>query len=264
MDSDIRLYYLIDTICFERCAKCHHWKTKSSRDVDLSKLIDFVKNASPKEFCITGGEPLIYREDIKKIIEAVPSRVVIITNGVLAEKGFIDFIKSRNVHLVFSIDTLDRDEWLFIRGRDSMQIVLDNFEYARRVLNPTQLSIQSVLAKETQHGFNMVDEYCKKYGIYHSTQYYIENGFDGELTPLNVPIKLGGGVCAAEKNISIMSNGAIFTCFQQNLIDSCGKPLGNVNTDSFEKVITSPYYKFVLNKMKSCQLPCKVLKCNQL
>lgn len=262
----LKLYYVIDTLCFERCSKCHHWKTKSSRCVDVAKLIAFVKSAGAREFCITGGEPLIYSDDLKKIIDAVSSRVVIITNGVLAGSDFIDFIKGRDTHIVFSLDTLDKGEWLFVRGSDTMQVVLENLEYARSVLNPAQLSIQSVLAKETRHGCLLVDDYCKKYSIYHSIQYYIASGFDGEWTPCDdvySPPADSDEPCGAVKNISIMSDGAIFTCFQQNLIASCQRPLGNVNCDAFEKIISSPYYSFVVEKMRNCRLPCKVLRCNQ-
>ena len=50
--------------------------------------------------------------------------------------------------------------------------------------------------------------------------------------------------------------------FQQNLIVGCEKPLGNIRYDSFEDIINGDYVHEVIERMKVCQLPCKVLKCN--
>ena len=60
------------------------------------------------------------------------------------DAAFIDRIARLKIHIVVSIDTVDRKHWQFVRGRDTMDIVLGNLRYAQSVFRPDQLSIQSV------------------------------------------------------------------------------------------------------------------------
>lgn len=59
-----------------------------------------------------------------------------------------------------------------------------------------------------------------------------------------------------------MPNGDVKTCFQQEKIDGCSQPIGHINENP-NKILEKVYTKFVIEKMKKCDLPCKVLKCNQ-
>ena len=262
-----QIFYMIDIACNEKCIKCSHWTYKSVKNIDIECVIKFVNSIkSANELCIVGGEPLIYKKDIEHLIKSILNniRVVMITNGVMANCDFLEFIANKNVHIVFSIDTLDRIFWKLVRGKDTYDIVMDNFNIARKILNPTQLSVQSVLSKETQTHIAEVGEMCKKYGIFHSIQNYIDD-FNGkwtkcEYTATDSPIKY---TCQAYKqNLSIMPNGDVKTCFQQEKIDGCSHPIGHINENP-NKILEKVYTKFVIEKMKKCDLPCKVLKCNQ-
>ena len=83
----------------KKCSKCTHWKHKTERKVfDMGKITKFITDAkSIKELVIVGGEPLIYKDEIKKIILSIPNniRTTLITNGVLANSEFIDFIDKK-------------------------------------------------------------------------------------------------------------------------------------------------------------------------
>jgi MoaA/NifB/PqqE/SkfB family radical SAM enzyme len=267
------LHYLISFECNQKCSKCSHWKFKYYEE----KLLDielFIKNLPLlkllSEICIVGGEPLISKNKILKILDSVPPNVktVIVTNGVLLNKNLIRDFSKYNMHFVVSIDTLDRDFWNFVRGSDSFDKVINNVEYARKALNPDKLSIQSVLSEETKSHVSEVANYAKKLGVYHSIQPYITEGFEGSWTPIKLENQnLGKSFekCySTGRNLSIMPNGDVFTCFQQSKIEDCEKPLGNLKYETLDRILSSNYTEQVMKKMYICNLSCKVLKCNQI
>lgn len=272
MLSPIEIYYMITINCNQKCSKCSHWKFPhyTQPRLDTNKIVKFLLSIpSCQDFTIVGGEPLLYKEEILQILNGLKGsniRTVIITNGFALDKNFIDAVKDYNVHFVFSIDTVDRDFWKYVRGCDSYEKVMDNFEYAFKQLTGWQISIQSVLAKETEPYILNVKEYAKKHHVYHSVQDYISEGFDGHWTPLenkssHIP-DTEQQCYAADRNLSILQDGSVMTCFQQNLISGCESPLGNLHVDDADTILYSNYAKYVTDKMKNCNKPCKVLKCN--
>lgn len=262
---------MITIECNQRCSKCSHWKQKDQSDRLNPDLISNAINkiTSVEEFIIVGGEPLIYKKEIEKIISKIENksiRTTIITNGVLMDKDFVKFVSEHNIHVVFSLDTIDKEFWKFVRGSNSMGLVMNNFEYAVKTLNKNKLSIQSVLSKETEPFVKDVENYADKIGIYHSSQLYMNDGFNGNWTPIDYEsrnVDYSAIKCvAAGKNLSIMQNGNVFTCFQQPWINGCEKPTGNLKTEKAIDILTKQYTEEVYEKMKLCNLPCKVLKCN--
>ncbi|HPS30834.1 MAG TPA: radical SAM protein [bacterium] len=265
------IYYMITTECNQRCTKCSHWKNKDETDrLDTKKIINAVLGApSIKELCIVGGEPLLFKDEITDILKGTAStgvRTTIITNGVELDSSFLKSVSGFNVHFVVSIDTIDRKMWKFVRGGDSFDLVINNLDNAVSLLRPEQLSIQSVLAKETEPFIEAVSEFAENRNIYHSIQSYISEGFNGFWTPLDdqsEPVNMDKIRCfAAGRNISIMQSGDVYTCFQQSWIKGCHAPIGNLKTGNIKQMIQSEYTDFVIQKMKECNLSCKVLKCN--
>jgi MoaA/NifB/PqqE/SkfB family radical SAM enzyme len=261
------LFYLIDLLCNEKCSKCGHWKYKKQKSINDSRhIVSFINDISSlKELVFVGGEPLIYKNFILEIIKGISPIIksIIITNGVLADKDFIKELTNLNTHIVFSIDTLNKDFWKFVRGQETYDHVFENFNFAVNNLNPTQISVQSILSRETLRHVEEVGKWLDSHGIYHSIQDYVSDGFGGSWTELRNKKIDSDSKCQAHKyNMSIMPNGDVFTCFQQPIIPNCDKPLGNIKTDSFSSVIHTEYFNKVVEKMKVCNLSCKVLKCN--
>jgi len=257
--------------CNQRCTKCSHWKYKDKADrLPTKKIIDAILNIPTAiELCIVGGEPLLFKSEIYEILKGISEtdiRTIIITNGVPMDAVFIDTIAEYNIHVVVSIDTMDREFWKFVRGTNSYDKVFKNLEYAHEKLSSAELSVQSVLSKETKPHMEAVSKYAKSKNIYHSIQDYISEGFEGHWTPLEnkiVSIPDTSQQCyAADRNLSIMQNGDVFTCFQQNWISECQSPLGNLNQQNMDEILNSDYAEKVSSKMRVCNLPCKVLKCN--
>ncbi|NDV65199.1 radical SAM protein [Bacteroides sp. 224] len=265
------IYYMITNECNQRCTKCSHWKNKDNATrLPVEKIITALKSISTaKEFCIVGGEPTLFKMEFCDILQGISEtsiRTTIVTNGVLADKNFIDKIANYNIHIVFSIDTLDRKFWKFVRGTNSYDIVFQNLEHATTVLNPSKISIQSVYSKETKSHIAQVAEYAKQKNIYHSIQDYISDGFNGSWSETEakqiIPPNEGQQCFSVNRNLSIMQNGDVFTCFQQSWIKECHNPLGNLHTQRIDDILISDYTLFVSKKMTVCNLPCKVLKCN--
>jgi MoaA/NifB/PqqE/SkfB family radical SAM enzyme len=269
--SPTNLYYLISFACNERCTKCHHWAIRPAFTPLDSSLVAHAINSLPDltEFCIVGGEPLLFRDRIVSLLDAIknhPCRTVLISNGVLMDAAFIDRVAKLKIHIVVSIDTVDRKQWQFVRGRDTMDTVLGNLRYARNVLRPDQLSIQSVLAQETKKYLADVRALADELGVYHSIQDYMAEGFGGAWTAMPAHEKRvpENEIChAAGRNLSILPNGDVFTCFQQSWMPGYQKPLGNLARDQISEIISSDYVAGVQAAMRQCNLPCKVLKCNQ-
>lgn len=267
------LFYLTSLRCNERCTKCSHWKVREHPGMVATNLVvDAVRSvASAKEFCIVGGEPLVYRDRVLAILRGLAGgavRTTIVTNGVLCTPAFIDGVRTLDVHIVFSIDTLDPGRWRWVRGTDSMDAVLGNFDYAREALRPEQVSVQSVLAEETRDDVLAVGRWSAERGVFHSIQRYVQGGFDGSWTPLSdaAPVAVASdvGPCmAADRNLSIMPDGSVFTCFQQGLIPDSAQPIGRLGEQPLSEMLASAYTDAVLQRMRRCDLPCKVLRCNQ-
>jgi MoaA/NifB/PqqE/SkfB family radical SAM enzyme len=265
------IYYMNTIECNQKCTKCSHWKYKDKADrLPTQKIIKEIKGIpSARELCIVGGEPLLFKNEIYEILQGISDtdiRTVLITNGVSMDKDFIHTVSKYNIHIVVSIDTMDKEFWKFVRGTNSKNIVLKNFEYATTILTPAQISIQSVLSKETEPHIAEVAEYANSKNIYHSIQDYISDGFEGSWTATEskqTVIQDNGQQCfAADRNLSIVQNGDVYTCFQQTWIEGCHKPLGNLNTQTLNEIFSSDYAASVSEKMRICNLTCKVLKCN--
>lgn len=267
------LFYLTSLRCNERCTKCSHWKVRQHPGMVAAELVvEAIRSvASAREFCIVGGEPLVYRDRVLTIVRGLAEsgvRTTIVTNGVLCTPKFVDEVRAFHVHFVFSIDTLDRERWNWVRGTESMDVVLRHLDYVRKRLRPEQVSIQSVLAEETREDVAEVGRWCAERGIYHSVQRYVSGGFDGSWTPLadavaGTTASEVGPCLAADRNLSIMPDGSVFTCFQQTLIPECAMPIGRLGERPVPEMLESAYTAAVLRRMRRCELPCKVLRCNQ-
>ena len=271
MYNPTHIYYMNTIQCNQKCTKCSHWKYKDKAErLPTNKLIKGILSIlNAIELCIVGGEPLLFKDEIYKILKGISEtqiRTVIITNGVPMDKAFINEVSKYNVHIVVSIDTMDREFWKFVRGTNSYDKVFQNLEYAIKNLDRPQISVQSVLSKETEPHMKAVGEFAQEKGIYHSIQDYITEGFEGNWTPMEnkkafVP-SFEQQCYASDRNLSIVQNGDVYTCFQQNWIKYCQKPLGNLNSMEMTDILSSDYAESVSAKMRICNLPCKVLKCN--
>ena len=120
----------VTKLCNERCPMCNIWKEKS---VDMT--LDEIR-AKAKELhkfgvgyvFLQGGEPLI-RKDIIDIVDIFLDngiRPTIITNGILLTPELAEKIAARECNLAISIDSLIRERFALLRGKDSLERVAAN------------------------------------------------------------------------------------------------------------------------------------------
>ena len=128
MLSDIKDIYSFDSItlnvcntCNLRCSYCFE-KNKTTSFMDINTVERILNKAyNPDKGLIVnlfGGEPLMNWEVVKYVICWAGSKdnvhVGITTNGTTITKEIANYIKSRNVHLLLSIDgsTLEIEKYL--------------------------------------------------------------------------------------------------------------------------------------------------------
>jgi MoaA/NifB/PqqE/SkfB family radical SAM enzyme len=266
------VYYMITIECNQKCTKCTHWKQKDMpQRLPVSELVKAMNNIPMlQQFCILGGEPLLFKSEIYEILNGISNtsvKTVIITNGVLMDESFIQNISKFNIHVIVSIDTMDKDFWRFVRGEDSYDLVMKNLEYAIDILSSSQISIQSVLSKETQAYLPAVSEYAASKNIYYNIQDYITEGLNGSQTAIEdktdpIPDIKQRCFSVDNGNLFIVYNGDVYTCFRQTQINDCQQPLGNLGREEITDILSSDYVRFVTEKIRTCNLSCKVLKCN--
>lgn len=93
--------------CNLNCAYCHRQADKDERGI-TEKLLKLLEEQRPQEIRFFGGEPTLYMDDIKKVVERCPwAAFTVTTNGVLLDK-YIDYFRRHDFKIVLSYDGNDR------------------------------------------------------------------------------------------------------------------------------------------------------------
>lgn len=261
------LIYMITRRCNERCSKCGIWKNPEpdSEHIPISDFINCLQSLHHNlyQVTLTGGEPLLFIDDILLIAEEsrkmdVP--MIIVTNGALITEDFLNKYSKLDHILVISIDTLEKDKWSEFRGRNTYDLVMNNLQLARRIMGD-KLRIQSVFANETKNDIPKVKAFCKESGIQHVTQNYMDFGgvWHDAKQIKEVENDL---VCAARKNICIYPNGDVVKCFDHYRIPLAKEPLGNIANEDIISILCKKRSTEISKIMKTCNYPCKSLSCN--
>jgi radical SAM protein with 4Fe4S-binding SPASM domain len=211
---------------------------------------------------LTGGEPLMYPQDVIRIAEeakklGVP--MLVVTNGSQLTEEFLTRYAQLGHVLVISLDTLDRAKWAEFRGRDHCDRVMGNLALARSILGG-KLRIQSVLARETRADLGQVADFCRERGIQHTMQPYMDFGGSWHGA---TGYRDSGEACAARKNICVYPNGDVVKCFDHHRIPQAKEPLGNISREVIVTILSKRRSTEVSRLMKTCDFPCKQMSCNQ-
>ncbi|MCX6720059.1 MAG: radical SAM protein, partial [Candidatus Staskawiczbacteria bacterium] len=81
------------------------------------------------------GEPLIHK-NLPEMInfahqQKVSDKLILITNGVLMNRDIFERLLDSGLDEIrVSLDTVDREKYIKVKGRDHLQVVLDNIDYA--------------------------------------------------------------------------------------------------------------------------------------
>jgi MoaA/NifB/PqqE/SkfB family radical SAM enzyme len=263
------LIYMITNRCNESCPKCGIWKKPENDNHHLS-IVHFIEcmhrlRHNLYQVTLTGGEPLIYKDDVMQIAEeakALKVPMVLISNGKLLERNFLEKYAALEHILVISVDTVDKNKWSEFRGSESFNIVMQNILLAKNIMGD-KLRIQSVLADETKDEIPNVVEFCKKQNIQHNIQLYQDFGGHWN-SRVNETIEVDKNIeCAARKNICVYPNGDIVKCFDHRRIPLAKEPLGNIAEDDIIEILCTKRSVEISKIMKTCDFPCKNMSCNK-
>lgn len=106
--------------CNLSCRYCYEKRLNTERgclsSVTSDNIINFINNRNDADLVyLFGGEPLLYKDMIKKLAENIKAKEFIITtNGTLLEEGFIDWCMHNHVRINMSHDGMDCSD----RGAD--------------------------------------------------------------------------------------------------------------------------------------------------
>jgi len=262
------LIYNITNRCNEKCQKCGIWKNPEtdSQHLDIVHIIECIRRLhfNLYQVTITGGEPLLFKNDIITIAEEARKLkvlLIVISNGILLDKSFLEKYAILEHILVISVDTIDKDKWNEFRGSQSFDIVMQNIILAKDVLGDN-LRIQSVLADETKNEIPHVIEFCRKYNIKHNIQLYQDFGGHWKSTDEIKGID-DNTPCAARKNICIYPNGDVVKCFDHLRIPLAKEPIGNIAKEDIVEILCTKRSTEISRIMKTCNFPCKNMSCNK-
>lgn len=117
--------------CNHNCFYCYnHFKTNeiSNEDVnDYDKIAEKILSFQPVSVAITGGEPLLVFDKVKKSIETFIQQnifVRLLTNGTLITEEIAHFLKKSNIQVMVSVPANDSDIFYKITGMNSYDNVV--------------------------------------------------------------------------------------------------------------------------------------------
>lgn len=263
------LIYMITNRCNDRCPKCGIWERPESNDQHLmiSHFINCLRRLHHNlyQVTLTGGEPLLFKDDVMLIAEEAKKMnvpMVIVSNARFLDETFLTRYKELGHILVISVDSVEKGKWNEFRGRKNFDIVMPKIMLAKAILG-SQLRIQSVLSKETENDIPKVIEFCKRHNIRHNIQFYQD--FGGHWTnPSKELVNYDNDTpCAARKNICVYPNGDVVKCFDHRRIPLAKEPLGNIAKQDIIEILCTKRSTEVSKIMKTCNFPCKNMSCNK-
>lgn len=145
---------------------------------EIDRIVSIMSRLDIKKVRFTGGEPLV-RKNLESLIKSVSSRGIdtrLTTNGILLSEKLDTLIEAGLKGINISIDTLNRDRFLWLTGVDGFEKVYDSLQ--KSVKSGLNVKVNSVLMK----GFN--DDEIEKIAAI-SKEYPVDVRFI-ELMPIGV------------------------------------------------------------------------------
>lgn len=264
------LIYMITNRCNDRCPKCGIWERPESNDQHLmiNHFISCLRRLHHNlyQVTLTGGEPLLFKNDVMSIAEEAKKLnvpMVIVSNARFVDEPFLTRYKELGHILVISVDSIEKDKWNEFRGRKNFDIVMPKIMLAKSILGD-KLRIQSVLSKESANEVPKVIEWCKQQGIQHNIQLYQDFGAYNWHNAVSEKTMIEDSTpCAARKNICIYPNGDVVKCFDHRRIPIAKEPLGNIAKQDIIEILCTKRSTEISKIMKTCNFPCKNMSCNK-
>lgn len=155
------LYIILGKSCNLRCSYCNQHFEKEIDTTVSNDVYRFIEKEKPEHIVFYGGEPLLYWEAIKEIVEKTNAKYAIITNGLLLDKEKAAFLNKHEFGVTVSWDGYNTKK---SRGVDVLEKNIEN------ILKVHNLSFNGVITTENYPADYVeairpyLEEYRRKYG----------------------------------------------------------------------------------------------------
>jgi cyclic pyranopterin phosphate synthase len=165
--NSLRISLISD--CNENCFYCHNEGIARSsrsnlRTGDILHTINLLREYGLKKIKLTGGEPFLYKE-LKELIYSIKRfedlKVLITTNGTLLKRRINDISPAVIDKISVSLDTLNKDQYTLITGKNLFNDVLCGLKLLRE--RGFNVEIDCLLLKNintSKENLKEVLEYC--------------------------------------------------------------------------------------------------------
>lgn len=221
------LYIYISWGCNLFCRHCWIENPQANNSVilPLDKIVSIIleaKNCGLQYIKITGGEPLINIEYVKKIVEIANSldiKTSIETNGTLIDEETCLFLINKNVSISISLDSIDKNIHNFQRG--------DKYSFDKTINAMKLLDKYYINYTITMTTFTATDEEIDK------MRNFLKN-FNAKALKINIIIREG----KAKQNFDY-NNNSIFSVSAKRMLEIYNKY--SLNVEGIKTYIMIPY-----------------------
>lgn len=166
--------------CNSRCRTCNYWKLQFPEltTEQWKGIIDDLKSFGIKNFGFIGGEPLL-RKDLFELAEYTDKKPTIVTNGTLLNDEKIKMLVDHFDTIQLSLDGIDPETYLDIRGINGWQWVVNNIKKIRALKGDNDgLSINFVLQKRNYEQLPQIVKFAEENKINLFVTYLAMDSFD--------------------------------------------------------------------------------------
>ncbi len=175
MSKLIGLRFIIGSGCNYNCFYCHHEGYEKEEALPfesfkekIDKLYEYCLINEVYNISVTGGEPFIYWEKLKYLIETFNKKnfkMIINTNFSLVNLYFEELKKLKNIEFHINLSSLDQDNHRNIVKTSILETVLNNLEKVKEMDHKICLNIPIIKSINEQEMISLLN-YCNSKGFY--------------------------------------------------------------------------------------------------
>lgn len=150
------IHLSITSLCNLRCIHCRFWEIKPQKEIDIEqwkKIVDDIFNwlgSSTVRLKIAGGEPSVksFFYELMEYIKKKGFYLGITTNGTVFEDKDIRFLCDIGTDEInISLDTLKREKYKLIRGKDQFDKVIRNIQLFKEYTKVTSINLSPTIMR---------------------------------------------------------------------------------------------------------------------
>ncbi|MGB9599523.1 MAG: radical SAM/SPASM domain-containing protein [Myxococcota bacterium] len=148
------IHLSITSLCNLRCIHCRFWEMEPQKEIGITKwkkIVDDIYNwlgSSSVRIKIAGGEPSVkaFFYDLMKYIKEKGFYLGITSNGTVFSEKDIKLLCDIGLNEInISLDTLSREKYRLIRGKDEFNKVMENLLLFKKHTKQTSINISPTI-----------------------------------------------------------------------------------------------------------------------